>query len=83
MKIPDQFSGQLPLREQITYVLSLIPEATADEVAMELMELRGIATEEGVADLTFEATHELEKMLDEELVKKASANGDAMRFCLQ
>lgn len=39
--IPTHFAESLPLPEQILFVLSLLKKATADEIAMEIMELKG------------------------------------------
>lgn len=58
MVIPEHFKNELSLREQILFVLSILKKATADEMTMELMELEGIATEEGVANLTIEVKNE-------------------------
>lgn len=69
MLIPQKFSQQLTLKEQIVYVLSLLPSATADEVAMELMELKGTASKDGVADLTHDVEQALKKLHEEQVLK--------------
>jgi len=70
MNIPKHFSPQQSLPEQILYVLSLLKKATADEIAMELMELKGISTEEGVASLNIEVENALNQLHEERLVKQ-------------
>jgi len=65
MVVPSNFSVNLSLGEKIVYVLSLLKKATADEIAMEIMELEGVSTEEGVAELTIEVQQELQKLHDE------------------
>lgn len=70
MNIPKHFSAQQPLSEQVLYVLTLLKKATAQQIAMELTELKGISTEEGVADLNIEVEDTLQKLHVEQIVKQ-------------
>lgn len=80
MLLPEHFTKQLSLKEQILFVLSILKKATADEVAMELMELKGIATEEGVANLTIEVKNELKKMQEAHLLKQVTETDKQVRY---
>ncbi len=52
MQAPGKYDSAWSLREKICYVLSVMQKGSAGEIAMEIMELEGIAAEEEVADLT-------------------------------
>ncbi len=69
MNVPDSYSGNLSLNEKVLYVLSLLSKATADEIAMEIMELQGTAAEEGVAELNIETIEALNHLHQQGLVK--------------
>lgn len=83
MIIPNKYSSQLSLREQISYVLCLLKKATADEVSMELMELRGLSTKEGIAELTIEVENELVKMQDEHLIQRLTVPSEKTYYYLE
>ncbi len=74
MHIPTEYNEQLSLREQVAYVISLLQKASADTIAMELMELRGLAAEEEVANTVVEVKNELENMRQEQLVTHQKLN---------
>lgn len=83
MLIPEHFTKQLSLKEQILFVLSILKKATADEVAIELMELKGVATEEGVANLTIEVKNELKKMQEAHILKELTEADKQVRYCIK
>lgn len=83
MNIPAQYSDKLPLREQILYILSVLKKGAASEVAIELMELKGISSEEGVADLTIETEQELEKLYGEDIVVIVREKREKNRYALK
>lgn len=64
------------------YVLSVLQKGSADEIAMEIMELQGIASEEGVAELTLEVEGILETLLQEEQVSIIKEHRQKNRFIL-
>ena len=80
--IPQHFTEATSLREKVLYVLSLLHKASADEVAMEIMELQGVASEEGVANLTADVEEELQHMMDEGLVTVIKEHRQKKRFGL-
>ena len=82
MNIPGGFSNDLSLNEKVLYVLSLLKKATADEVAMEIMELQGTATEEGVAELTIATTQALGHLQQQGLLKMETTSDKQTRFWL-
>jgi len=83
MPVPEHFSTRLSLQQQVVYVLSLQEEGTPEEIAMELIELRGIASEERVADLTVAIENELQKMEKVGLVRAEKETGQPSRYRLQ
>ena len=68
------FNEHDPLQEQVAFVISEMHAASADDISMQLMELKGIATEEGVAELTLEVKNELEKMYENRQVEMIAGN---------
>jgi hypothetical protein len=80
--IPQHFTEATTLREKVLYVLSVLQKASADEVAMEIMELQGVASEEGVANLTVDVGEELQRMMDEGLVTAIKEHRQKKRFGL-
>ena len=78
MQTPQHFSDSLSLSEQILYALATLKEATADTIVTELMELRGIATEDGLEDLTIDINKELEKLFEAGRIKKESSQNESV-----
>ena len=83
MNIPAHYSEKLTLREQILYVLSVLKKGAASEVAMELIEFKGISSEEGVADLTIETEQELEKLCEQGIVVIVREKREKNRYALK
>ncbi|HWJ27558.1 MAG TPA: hypothetical protein VNS32_13520 [Flavisolibacter sp.] len=82
MNLPEHFNENLSFRERILYVLRKLHKASADEVAMEIMELQGISTEDGVADLTEDTKEELSKLNNEGIVIKVKDHRQKLRYSL-
>jgi len=78
MQTPQHFSDSLSLSEQILYALATMKEATADTIVTELMELRGIATEDGLEDLTIDINKELEKLFEAGRIKKEGSQNESV-----
>jgi hypothetical protein len=83
MNLPPGFSNQLSLDEKVLYVLSLLKRATADEVAMEIMELQGTTTEEGVAELTISTAESLHHLQQQGLLTMETGSDKQIRFWLK
>ena len=83
MDIPAHFSNKLSFSEQVMYVLSLMKKGAASEVTMELIELKGVSSEEGVAELTIETEHELEKLADAGAVVVLKERREKKRYALR
>ncbi|WP_460570024.1 hypothetical protein [Flaviaesturariibacter terrae] len=83
MNVPAHYSESLPLREQSLYVLSLMRKGAASEVAAELMELRGTAAEDGVADLTIEVARELDQLEQEGILEVTHEHREKRRYVLR
>lgn len=80
MNIPCHYSDELPFREQVLYALSVIRRGTVAEVMVELIELKGLSTEESVADLTIETNEELEKMSREKVIDSSTDEKNNHRY---
>lgn len=76
------FDEAISLRERILHVLSLMHKGSAREVAAEVVELQGIASEEGVAEVTVDIENELEKMLEEGVVVEVKEHRQKKRYSL-
>lgn len=80
--IPQHFPETATLREKILYLLSILHKASADEVAMEIMELQGIASEDGVGALTIDVDEEIQRLCDEGLVVPIKEHRQKKRYGL-
>lgn len=70
MQDSKKYFPGLSLRDRIIYVLSVLKKPTPDEVAMEIMELQGVSTEDGVSDLVKDTKDELKKLCEQGVVLK-------------
>ena len=82
MKIPEHFSDELSFEEQLLYVLSVLKKGSANEIVIELMELKGISSEEGVSDLTVHTERELEKLRMEKKVSVLKERHEKKRYVI-
>ena len=80
--IHQHFTEAASLRDKVRYVLSILHKASADEVAMEIMELQGIASEEGVAALTLDVEEELRGMKEKGVVDIVKEHRQKKRYVL-
>ena len=83
MTIPKQFDHAVTFSEQVLYVLSVIKKGSATEVAIELMELKGISSEDGVAELTIQTEKELESLLHSGIVKIIREKREKNRYVIK
>ena len=81
-KMENINTQQTPLQQMILHSLGIMKKASADEIAMEIMEERGITSEEEVAELVIETKEELEKLLDAGIVKKIKPHREKTRYVL-
>lgn len=70
------------LRYLIFQTLALINIGSADEVAMQIAEQKGIGSEQAVADIIMEVKQELEKMKNENQVKIIKERHEKIRYML-
>lgn len=70
------------LREKILYVLSTMKKGSAGEVALEVMELDGVSSEDGVADMATDTSEELKKLWHEGVVDKLREHRQRVRYTL-
>ena len=82
MKIPEHFSDELSFEEQLLYVLSVLKKGSANEIAIELMELKGISSEEGVSDLAVHTERELERLQMEKKVNVLRERHEKKRYVI-
>ncbi|HTM67043.1 MAG TPA: hypothetical protein VL093_12020 [Flavipsychrobacter sp.] len=78
MKTPRHFPFDLPLSEQIVFVLSSLKQATASDIAVELMELKGISTEDGLEDLSITIDKEMEKLLEAKRIEQQQSKTETV-----
>jgi len=78
--IPQHYSSALSFEEQLLYVLSQLKKGSAGEIAIELMELRSVSTEEGVADLTVHTEKLLEKLCADHQVEIVRERHEKKRY---
>ena len=71
-----------PLQQMILHALDIMKKGSADEIAMEIMEEKGITSEEEVAELIIETKEELEKLLEAGKVKKIKPHHEKTRFVI-
>ena len=83
MKIPTHFSDGLSFREQVLYVLHTMKKAAASEVTMELLELKGVSSEEEVAELTIETEQELGKLFEAGAILVIKEKREKNRYTLK
>jgi hypothetical protein len=82
MHVPDKYADSLSLTDKILFVLSVIQKGSADEVAIETMELQGTSSEDGVADLTDETANELDRLCEEGVITRVKEHRQKVRFAL-
>ena len=82
MQKPENYDKAMSLRDKITYLLSIMEKGAPPELAMEIAEMDGIASEEGLADLTISLEQELHKMCDEGIIKKLKEHRQKVRYAL-
>ncbi|HEY1114008.1 MAG TPA: hypothetical protein VGE66_10620 [Chitinophagaceae bacterium] len=82
-KIPAHFNEAGSLRDKIRYVLSVMHKGSAKEIAAEVVELQGIASEDGVEEITVDVESELEKMNEEGAVVEVKEHRQKKRYSLK
>jgi hypothetical protein len=80
--VPEKYDSSKPLREKIMYVLSILEKGSANEIAMEIVELEGTSSEESVADITLETNNILAKLCDEGVVEKLVEHRQKVRYVI-
>ena len=80
--IPQHFDETQTVREKILYTLSLLHKGSAEEIASEIAELQGLASEEGVAEMNVAVEKEIEKLLDESKVEVVKEHRQKKRYAL-
>lgn len=83
MNIPAHYSDKMSFREQVLYALSLIKGGTISELMVTLIELKGLSTEESVAEWTREAEQELEKMSRDNVIQSSSNERHNRRYAIR
>lgn len=77
-----RFDEATSLRAQILYVLLVLEKGSAGEVAMEIIELKGISSEEGVAEIIISIEEELVKMKTDGLVTEIKEHRQKKRYMI-
>ena len=82
MNIPNHYTEATTLESKILYILNIMKKAAAPELAMEIAELDGVSSEEGLADLTISIEKELEKMCDDGVLEIIKEQRQKRRYAL-
>ncbi len=82
MNSPFTTSDKNVTAEKVMYIISLKETASADEIATEIMEIQGLATEGEVAETKIAVEHLLRQLRDEGKIWIVSDAGEEMRFAL-
>lgn len=81
--MPEEINIEnLSMPDKVKHVLSILKKGSPDEVAMEIMERQGVASENGVEELTVETTELLEKFCEEGVVVKVREPRQKVRYKL-
>lgn len=76
----ENILGNMTLVEKIKHVLAILKKGSPDEIAMEIMEIQGVAAEESVGELTVETTELLEKLCAEGVVARIKEPRQKVRY---
>lgn len=82
MERPNKYAAAKSLGEKILYLLSIMEKGAAPELAMEVAEMDGISSEEGLADLTLSIEQELEKLCHDGLLHQVKEHRQKVRYAL-
>lgn len=82
VELPPLYKAAKTLRDKILYLLSVMQKGAASELAMEVAEMEGISSEEGVADVTISIEQELHKVCDEGVVEKIKEHRQKVRYVI-
>ena len=80
--IPQHFDEKQTLSEKIVYTLSLMHKGSAEEIAAEIAELQGIASEEGIAEINIAVEKEVEKLQEGGTLEVVKEHRQKKRFAL-
>ena len=80
--IAKHFAEARSIEDKIQYVLSVMHKGRVGEIAAEIVELQGIASEEEVADTTLTIEKELDKMCEKGVVKDLREHRQKKRYAL-
>jgi hypothetical protein len=80
--IPQHFNEARSLHEKIMFTLSVMHKGSAEEIAAAIVELQGIASEEGVAETTQAVEAELQQLLNAGSVEVVKERREKKRYSL-
>ena len=80
--IPQSFAEATTLRDKIFFTLSVMHKGSIEEVASEIAELQGIASEEGIAEINTAVEAEVEKLLEESKIEVVKEHRQKKRYAL-
>ena len=80
--IPQSFAEATTLRDKIFFALSVMHKGSAEELASEIAELQGLASEEGVAEMNVAVEAEIAKLLEEEKVEVVKEHRQKKRYTI-
>jgi len=68
------YPNNAPLKDRVLSVISLLEEPTVGEIAAEIVELQGIASEEAIAECTLNIEEALKQLIEAGAVERYSDN---------
>ena len=80
--IPQSFAEAATLRDKLFFTLSVMHKGSAEELASEIAELQGIASEEGIAEMNVAVVAEMDKLLEEGKVEVVKEHRQKNRYVL-
>jgi len=80
--IPQSFAEAATLRDKIVFTLSIMHKGSVEELASEIAELQGVASEEGMAEMNVAVEAEVEKLLEESKIEVVKEHRQKKRYAL-
>ena len=77
-----KYNSTSSVREKVLYVLTTLEKASIDEIAMEIMELDGVSSEEGLAETIIEIENEVNELCQGGMVNKLKEHRQKLRYVL-
>ena len=81
ISIPSDYTIARSLQEKTVYAISLLRKASAEEVATEIAELQGVASEDGLSDLLGVSEEDMGKLMTDGMVVRIKEHRQKTQVC--